>query len=277
MRTYIYLREDLTMASESGESARARLIKSRRGTEIDESLLSAARRECLDILREAARESEDEGLLEMLRGERKRLKDTPLSDLTYSWDRGGLMWGGLQALRKKLVKYQLPEEHEAWNLAYEASQSAGLCGCCGYKLLAHEPAYFGAAVYVGTRPLSWGWGGKTLICKPRYERTVLCKACAPGWLSPERNDVTTQLCAHCERPMVSPLRLAELQRTFCSGSCRQAYHNQLSKAKRAEERERVCEVCGKEFTATRRDAQTCSAACKQKAYRQRKKEVRESR
>ena len=114
------------MASESGESARARLIKSRRGTEIDESLLSAARRECLDILREAARESEGEGLLEMLRGERKRLKDSPLSDLTYSWDRGGLMWGGLQALRKKLVKYQLPEEHEAWNLAYEASQSAGL-------------------------------------------------------------------------------------------------------------------------------------------------------
>ena len=38
------------------------------------------------------------------------------------------------------------------------------------------------------------------------------------------------------------------------------------------DRQKVCEVCGEEFTATRRDAKTCSARCKQKAYRQRKKE-----
>ena len=29
----------------------------------------------------------------------------------------------------------------------------------------------------------------------------------------------------------------------------------------------VCEVCGEALTATRRDAKTCSAACRQKAYR----------
>jgi predicted nucleic acid-binding Zn ribbon protein len=39
------------------------------------------------------------------------------------------------------------------------------------------------------------------------------------------------------------------------------------------DRQKVCEVCGKEFTATRRDAKTCSARCKQEAYRQRRKEV----
>jgi RNA polymerase-binding transcription factor DksA len=31
----------------------------------------------------------------------------------------------------------------------------------------------------------------------------------------------------------------------------------------------VCEVCGEALTDTRRDAKTCSAACRQKAYRHR--------
>jgi hypothetical protein len=49
------------LASENADSARARLIKTRRGTQIDESLLPAARRECLDLLREVAREAVGEG------------------------------------------------------------------------------------------------------------------------------------------------------------------------------------------------------------------------
>jgi hypothetical protein len=43
------------LATNNGESARARLISTRRGTWIDETLLPEARRECLAILREAAR------------------------------------------------------------------------------------------------------------------------------------------------------------------------------------------------------------------------------
>jgi hypothetical protein len=86
--------------------------------------------------------------------------------------------------------------------------------------------------------------------------------------------VVTQLCAYCERPMVSRLDLSELRRTLCSDPCRRAYQNQVRKERRTEERNKVCEVCGEEFTATRRDAKTCSARCKQKAYRQRRKEVK---
>jgi hypothetical protein len=37
-----------------------------------------------------------------------------------------------------------------------------------------------------------------------------------------------------------------------------------------------CEVCGEEFIASCRDAKTCSDGCKQKAYRQRKKEVKQN-
>jgi hypothetical protein len=48
------------LTSNSGNSARAQLIETRRGTWIDKSLLPAARRECLDVLREAARKAVDE-------------------------------------------------------------------------------------------------------------------------------------------------------------------------------------------------------------------------
>src|SRR5215218_4778358 len=50
----------LVLTSNSGNSARAQLIRTRRGTWIDESLLPAARRECLDILRAAARNAVSE-------------------------------------------------------------------------------------------------------------------------------------------------------------------------------------------------------------------------
>jgi hypothetical protein len=111
--------------------------------------------------------------------------------------------------------------------------------------------------------------------EPRYVKTVLCGSCAPEWLSPEREDVCTQLCGHCERPMVLRLKLSELGQTFCSDLCKQNYRDRLQEEKRAEELTKVCEVCGQEFIATRRDAKTCSPGCKQKAYRQRKREVKQ--
>jgi hypothetical protein len=81
--------------------------------------------------------------------------------------------------------------------------------------------------------------------------------------------------------MSSQLELSKLRNTFCPDACKRTYHaklrNQLRKEKRAEERKKVCEICGEEFTASRRDAKTCSVGCKQKAYRQRKKEVKQNR
>jgi hypothetical protein len=347
------------LISNSGYSARARLIKTRRGTWIDESLLPGARRECLDVLRKAVREAvgqytylpgwisdEVESVeydLELLSSERlswryafaeeekldeevwtalgelraqgafegldfrerldledaigarirsergpqiarkvevERSKKLPKSNPTLITERDVLN-AALDVLHRRGVLDEVlledylrapDEEDDARDLAREASKAAKVCGCCARKLVSGEPAYFGAEVYVGMWALYWDRVSKPQICKPRYERTVLCESCAPDWLSPERDDVVTQLCAHCERPMVLRLKLSNLQRTFCSEPCRHAYHNQLRKAKRAEERKKICEVCGKEFTATRRDQKTCSSGCRQKAYRRRNKE-----
>ena len=263
------------MPSDSGDSARAWLIKTRRGVLIDESLLPAARQECLKLLQEAARELEDQGILEMLRGEREHLEGSPLDDFIYSRDRHRLMWGALYALHDKLLNYRLPEEEKAWTLANEARENGGMCGCCGRELPTSDPAYIGAEVYVGMQPLFWNMIDKPRICEARYERTVLCGSCAPDWLQ-ERDDVVTQLCAHCERPRVSPLKLSELGNAFCCNRCQRAYDNRLDREKRAKERKKICEVCGEEFIATRRDAKTCSDKCKQKLYRQRKKKLKKS-
>jgi len=281
------------LTSKYDESARAQLIRTRRGTWIDKSLFPEVRRECLEILRKVARDSEGKGIVEMLRGEREHLNDYPLGDLlrslrsapsSWEWlDRDRLNWAGLVLFSEKLYEYRTPEEREAWILVTKAREFVNVCGCCGRELTSQEPVYFGAKIYVGMWPLRWNMVAKPRhICEPQYERTVLCGSCAPEWLSQERNDVVTQLCAHCERPMILRLRLSELRNMFCSARCQRAYHRQLqedkkaeatekAREKRAEELEKVCEVCGEEFTATRRDAKACSKACKQKAYRRRKK------
>jgi Zn-finger nucleic acid-binding protein len=277
------------LTSESGDSARAQLIKTRRGTWIDKSLLPAAREECLEIL-QAASEAVSEDIIKMVRGDRRyREEDPSLDERYYAFGHRALVWHGLWSLFAELVgEYVLPEEVKAWSLACEASDSAGMCGCCGRELYAGVPAYFGAEVYVGIWPLPPSYSTKPQVCAPEYVRTVLCRSCAPEWLSPERDDVVTQLCAHCEGAMVSRLEHSALRNTFCSDHCNLTYQDQLRREKkaeanqrrrekRAEERKKVCEVCGETFTATRRDAKTCSDGCKQKAYRQRKAEVQQDR
>ena len=63
---------------------------------------------------------------------------------------------------------------------------------------------------------------------------------------------------------------------FCNWHCKAHYYNAPAAARRKAERlkarqGKVCEQCGKTFTATRSDQKTCSPACRQKAYRDRKK------
>ncbi len=153
-----------------------------------------------------------------------------------------------------------------------------VCGSCGRELRQREPLWFGAKVYVGMQPFLY----RAAYYRPRiaaaeYRRTVLCRSCAPDWLSPEREGVVTQLCAYCERPMVYLFSLENLRRTLCSDACRKAFTKQTRRDRRAAEREKVCEVCGQGFTAARKDAKTCSPKCKQAAYRRRKREVGETR
>jgi predicted nucleic acid-binding Zn ribbon protein len=60
---------------------------------------------------------------------------------------------------------------------------------------------------------------------------------------------------------------------FCSDRCRWTYHNRQRGARIAARRGKIeCEVCGAEFTPARNDAKTCSPRCRQKKYRQVRKD-----
>jgi hypothetical protein len=219
------------LIAKSGDSARARLINTRRRTCIDESLLPAARRECLEIL-QISSQAVGEGMAKRVRNVGQHVEEDPsLSDLFAPKGYRARVFDELEALHTELLKYRLPEEERAWKVAYEARGSMKTCGFCGRELSPKEPAYLGAKVYVGMLPLSWDYGRKPQICKPLYIDTVLCESCAPEWLSPERDDVVLQLCAHCERPMISLLDLSALRHTFCSDRCKGAYREELRKEK----------------------------------------------
>ncbi|QIN78330.1 hypothetical protein GBA65_07145 [Rubrobacter marinus] len=233
-----------------------------------------------------ARETEDSGIVELLRGERKHLDDTELGErisqreksyARFGWEYGSrhFKWDAMELFAERVREHELPEEREARSLAFRAREHVDECGACGHSLLPGEPVHFGAEVYVGFPPIRWRWVDPPLVGKPHYQRTVLCGSCSPEWLTPGRGDVVAQLCARCERPMVYRLTASSMRRTFCSEDCGRAYRDQLRNQSRKErgavEREKVCEVCGEEFTAARKDAKTCSQGCKQKAYRRRRR------
>jgi hypothetical protein len=92
---------------------------------------------------------------------------------------------------------------------------------------------------------------------------------ALGVLGGKQPHVRDTYCNWCGRPIVfvTQTKYPEPYRRimYCSEACREA-----AAGVEAGSREKVCEVCGESFTATRRDAKTCSPACKQKAYRARK-------
>lgn len=100
-----------------------------------------------------------------------------------------------------------------------------------------------------------------------------CDECVSDYRKREAEEgrfYVKQPCGTCDRVVVVKRRWGRLH-VFCSPRCQWAYYNSRVQAQGAAAREKTCTQCGASFTATRRDAKTCSAACKQKAYRQRKK------
>jgi predicted nucleic acid-binding Zn ribbon protein len=85
----------------------------------------------------------------------------------------------------------------------------------------------------------------------------------PGTLAP------VGWCVVCGKP----LSKGGGSHDFCSDRCRWTYHNRQRGARIAARRGKIeCEVCGAEFTPARNDAKTCSPKCRQKKYRQVRKD-----
>lgn len=168
----------------------------------------------------------------------------------------------------------------------EASKKGEACGKCGTPLEDGERVYVKCRVYAGMA------GGLMSRPGPRFENRSVCEGCAPKWMAkpkeyyeytigdktvrvPEARRIGERPCDTCERPAVferTPRRNYYGGRVFCSYRCEYTYHNRRRSQREQHLREKVCEVCGESFTATRAHAKTCSPGCKQKAYRMRKKQ-----
>jgi hypothetical protein len=191
----------------------------------------------------------------------------------------GMMMLSLEADKRK------PARDREAQRRIEAAKKGGLCAKCGRALKDGETVYTKVRVYAGM------WGGLTSHPGPRYEAVSVCGDCAPEWMAdpdgsneytiagktirvPHVERVVERACATCERPVVYQLTRRDdykVRPVFCSYRCEYTYHNRRRSRREQHLRQKVCEVCAKEFTATRAHTKTCSPACKQKAYRERNK------
>lgn len=105
------------------------------------------------------------------------------------------------------------------------------------------------------------WRGRIRYLKGWFERYV-----KEDWREPLP-------CVHCGRPVRIPTRY-QRRPIICGKECRAAVANARARARlRRVLPPRVCAKCGHAFTPRRTDTRFCSLACKQSAYRRRRRSL----
>jgi len=168
----------------------------------------------------------------------------------------------------------VPKQH------FRSIDRCDVCGDCGRALAPDEPVWTGFTTATGTR-----WVHPVCDrCQPRYATRPLpcywytpapCEWCgrAVAFLVPFSR--VRRLVPYWWRPdadravNVAPRH----RRVFCSTYCRQRDASSQRVAARARARQRACQTCSVAFTAARSDGRYCSQACRQRAYRQRGREM----
>lgn len=144
----------------------------------------------------------------------------------------------------------------------ESIRNAGpTCGDCGRHLADGEP------LYSARRWVEREWG------RSRHLVTDVCGGCLREWerRNVEANPWRSGPCDGCDRPLwcLNDDHLPEdRRRRWCSEACRGRARYRTRRLAES----RPCAVCGEPFTA-RRGARTCSARCRQAAYRARRRKT----
>jgi hypothetical protein len=105
----------------------------------------------------------------------------------------------------------------------------------------------------------------------------LCLSCADHYEKPLTK--LSRPCEQCGRA-VFYVKGKHHRRVLCSKRCENLFYRKKRRALRLINQNIhlcICATCNQQFTASRTDQQHCSAACKQKAYRQRKGAMIEAR
>jgi hypothetical protein len=164
-----------------------------------------------------------------------------------------------------------------------AARTGETCGACGRAFGAGEVMYritiFHARGLLGrvSRRIVPHCGGcraahesRTWAEIPEDERAVLATAIVrrrPHRMPPLG---APQPCETCGRMVANEASARRRRHTYCSDRCARRGSNRSRNERAVQAREKACAVCGEHFSATRRDAETCGSACRQKRHRRRR-------
>ena len=141
----------------------------------------------------------------------------------------------------------------------QAHRTGQSCGSCGRALAPDEPVW--------VVPLRAGYDPRTR--SPMRWKAPICGGCAGPRAHDRLRFRHPEPCDGCGRDVTSPHERRHRRWVVCSQRCAWTARNRLRAEAAAAARAKRCAVCGREFEAGRRDALTCSPACRQKAYRRR--------
>jgi hypothetical protein len=169
-------------------------------------------------------------------------------------------------------------EVQEWSREHRRSWFEGqACAQCGRDFADGETVYVRPAVV----PVWDVQAMKTGRASRRGTRAAPhCAGCSSfqiqsidSWNTPERNRSYGRWaafpCDGCARPIFGELGFKWKTIKACSQRCRQRVRATARHAARPLRQQEPCTVCGQPFAA-RGNARTCSSACRQKAYRQRR-------
>jgi hypothetical protein len=138
-----------------------------------------------------------------------------------------------------------------------AAATCRQCAQCGRELKADEPVW---RQYMRIGP---GFFGGT-----SYAIAPVCEPCRSNYTE----FAGPRPCLNCGRPVHQELSRRFRLHCVCCSDCGDAVRIKAARDKRAQDREPAppCLECFETFEPTRADAQFCSSACRQRAYRKRK-------
>jgi hypothetical protein len=138
------------------------------------------------------------------------------------------------------------------------------CPGCRRELADNEPVF---QVSVGYFSPEWAKGR---LIEDRYATVGhVCAGCREWIEAQAKSNRVSESCEQCGRPVFNLARRKKPKHIACSQRCRIALYNARARRwRKASMPKRTC-ACGKVFTPRRADGVYCSAACRQRAYRQR--------
>lgn len=146
--------------------------------------------------------------------------------------------------------------------AHVAHRDGRTCGKCGRDLADVEPIW---QVRLGI--------GYTITGSFGYWQAPVCEGCAGPLARLPYRYTPPSPCHGCGRGVAYRLPSRPRRWVLCSERCAWTARNRRRSDRLAMSRAKRCAACEREFMAPRSDAVTCSAACRQKAYRRRKGEA----